>query len=195
MMTDSKSPLAVVALVVALASGCGQEEAAREAQAPKRFVADLKPLNDSGVEGRAQMSLSDDHLTVDIDGRDLERGIHGQYIHGAGDAERKARCPAPAADADSDGFVGLEEAERDLGRAELALEPFPTVGKSGRLDWDLTVNVDARELAPLDRRVLVLRGRSADIEQGGGKEFAPDLPVACGTIEPAAEVASEGGAG
>lgn len=195
MMTESKSPLAVVALVVALAAGCGQEEAAREAQAPKRFVADLNPLNRSDVDATARMSLAGDHLTVDIDGRGLERGIHGQYIHGRRDAEREVRCPAPAADQDSDGFVSLEEAERDFGRPVLALEPFPTVGRSGRLEWDLTVNVDARELAPLDRRVLVLRGRSADLDGRGGKEYVPDMPVACGRIEPAAEVASEGGSG
>lgn len=183
--------LAPLASLLALAAACGQEEAADRAEAPRRYVADLEPLNGTNVDGSARMALSDDHLTVDIDARGLERSIHAQHIHGVGGSAREAACPVPADDTDADGFVGLEEGERAYGRDLLALEPFPTVGPSGRLDWDLTVDVDPRELGPLERRVLVLRGRSANLDGREGAEYVPDMPVACGRIEPVGAVASE----
>ena len=196
MVTKRSGRLCLGVLLLALAPACGQEEAADRAAAPQRFVADLAPLNESGVDGTARMALAADHLTVDIEARGLERAIHGQYVHGRrGERGREASCPVPADDTDADGFVGIEEGERAYGRALLALEPFPTVGRSGRLDWDLTVNVDPRRIRPLDRGVVLLRGRSADLDRRGGDEYVPDLPVACGRIEPVGAVAREGGAG
>ncbi|MBA3422927.1 MAG: hypothetical protein H0U12_13755 [Thermoleophilaceae bacterium] len=138
------------------------------------------------------MSLAGNHLTVDLDARGLERRmIHAQQIHGLVAADQEASCPAFADDANGNGFVGLEEGKRVYGGALLALEPFPTVGRNGRLDWDLTLNVDPGELRSLERGVVLLRGGSVDLDGTGGAEYEPDIPVACGKIEPLGARASE----
>lgn len=117
--------LAPLASLLALASACGQEEAADRAEAPRRYVADLEPLNGTNVDGSARMALSDDHLTVDIDARGLERSIHAQHIHGVGGSAREAACPVPADDTDADGFVGLEEESAPTGATCWRSSPSP----------------------------------------------------------------------
>ncbi|MBA3583464.1 MAG: hypothetical protein H0W36_02860 [Gemmatimonadetes bacterium] len=189
----------LLASLLALASACGEsagggggEPAARGGGEPQRFAADITPLNRSEVEGTLRMSLADNHLTVDIDARGLEPStIHAQHIHGVLDGNREASCPVPADDPNADGFVGLDEGKSAYGGDLLALEPFPTVGPSGRLDWNLTLDVDPDELRPLERRVLLLRGGLADLDAKGGADYVPDLPVACAVIRPLESRASE----
>ncbi len=182
----------LLASLLALAPACGQEPAAGGGGEAQRFAADLRPLNDSEVEGTASMSLSGNHLIIDIDARGLEpRRIHAQHIHGVVDANREPSCPASEDDLDGDGFVGLEEGKRAYGGDLLALEPFPTVGRNGRLNWNLTMNVQPDELRPLARRVLLLRGRMADLDADGRTKYEPDIPVACGVIRPLESRASE----
>lgn len=176
------------ALLLVLASACGEEPPPPEppagGEAPQRFVADLAPLNRSNVDGTARMTLDDNKLTVDLEAGGLEPTIHEQHIHGDRRGEREASCPGRDEDTDGDRFVDLGEGEATYGPGLFALEPFPTVNRSRRIDWDLTVNVDSAKLEPLERRVLLLRGRSADMDDKPGAEYVPDLPIACGSIEP-----------
>lgn len=178
--------LALVALLVTVAPACGEAEAESGREEAQRFTVDLRPLNGSEASGRATLSMAGEHLTVDIAATDLERNrIHEQHIHGLVVADEDASCATSAEDDDGDRFVGLREGMSAWGRSLRALEPFPTVGGSGRLDYELTLTVDPQELQPLENRVLLLRGRSADVnEEGGGAEYLPDLPVACGEIRP-----------
>lgn len=177
----------LLASLLVLAPACGQEPAAGGGGEAQRFAADLRPLNGSDVEGTARMTLAGNHFVVDIDARGLERNrIHAQHIHGVRDEARAPSCPTSADGLNGGGFVGPEQAERAYGGEVLALEPFPTVARNGRLDWEVTMNVAPDEVRPLERRVLVLRGGSANTA-GGGAEYEPDLPVACGEIRPLEE--------
>lgn len=177
--------LTLLASLLILAPACGQEPAAGGGGEAQRFAADLSPLNGSDVEGTARMTLAGNHLVVDIDARGLERHrIHPQHIRGVPEENGDPSCPTSADDL-AGGDDGLEEGEGADGGNLLALEPFPTVGRKGRLDWNVTMNVEPDELGPLERRVVVLRG------QRGGAEYDPDIPVACGVIRPVESRASE----
>ncbi len=180
--------LSVLALLLAVAPACGEAEAegGRNAKA-QRFAGELEPLNGSEVRGTARLSLAGNHLTVDIEASGLLRNrIHGQHIHGLVVAAEEATCPRSIEDEDrdGDGLLELKEGMSAYGRSLWALEPFPTVGPSGRLDYDLTRTVDLEELKPLENRVLVLRGGSADRDEERRAEYLPDLPVACGELRP-----------
>ena len=190
--------LLLITLLLALASACGEEPPPPVApvggEAPQRFVADLRPLNRTDVDGTVNMSLDDNQLTVDLDVRGVEPMIHAQHIHGRR-GDREASCPGRRADANDDDFVGREEGGDTYGEALKALEPFPTANRSRRLEWDLTIPVDPGKLEPLDTRVFVLQGRSADLDRRGRREYVPDMPIACGRIEPLGGMAAEGGQG
>lgn len=181
----------LLASLLVLAPACGQEPATGGGGEAQRFAADLRPLSGSDVEGTARMTLAGNHLIIDIDARGLEpRWIHPQHIRGAPEENGEPSCPASADDLDNGGYR-LEEGERADGGNLLALEPFPTVGRKGRLDWNVTMNVDPDELRPLERRVVVLRGRMAGRDARGRAEYDPDIPVACGVIRPLESRASE----
>lgn len=164
-------PIAVAVAAVAL-SACGEQPGVADAE---RYSAELQPLNDSGVQGRARLAREGEHLTVAIEADGLAPNrIHGQAIHGFLGERRPGECPAEESVAG--GTLGAEEGASEYGPRLDRLEPFPTVQSDGRLDYRLTLNVDPDRLEPLDTRTLVLRGDST-----GGK-YRPDLPIACGRI-------------
>lgn len=179
-----KKFLPLLALLLSLAPACGEAGAVgARGEGDQRFAVDLRPANGSQVEGTAGLSLAGNHLTVDIEASGLDPNrVHEQHLHGLVVAGEEAFCPrsTETEDRDGDGLVDLAEGMSAYGRSLRALEPFPTVGSSGRLDWRLTLTVDPEELQPLENRVLLLRGRSA----GRDRQYLPDLPVACGDIRP-----------
>lgn len=176
--------LSLLALLVVAAPACGDARVPGDRRdEARRFSVDLVPLNDSGVEGAARMSLAGEHLSVDVDARGLEPNrIHEQHVHGLAVPGENTTCPRPGEDAGDDGVVDLREGGSAFGRSLRALEPFPTVGRGGRLDYRLTLTVAPDELEPLENRVLVLRGRSSARGGMGAAQYVPDLPVACGEI-------------
>ena len=173
--------LSALAVLLIVAPACGDAEAEGGGdESSQRFAVDLLPLNGSDAEGRGTLALAGNHLTVDIEASGLEPDqIHEQHLHGLVVAAQAARCPTDSEDGDGDGLVGLGEARSAFGTSVRALEPFPTVGRGGRLDYELTFTVDREQLAPLENRVLVLRGASP-----AGETYRPDLPAACGRLRP-----------
>lgn len=163
----------IVAAVAAVAvSACGEQPGPADAD---RYSAELQPLNDSGVEGRARLAREGNHLTVRIKADGLERRhVHGQAIHGFVAQREAAECPSE--ELGDVGGLRPKEGESQYGHPLRRLEPFPSVGSDGRLDYGLTFNVDAEKLEPLETRAIVLRG----VSEGG--RYRPELPVACGRI-------------
>jgi hypothetical protein len=117
----------------------------------------IEPQNDSGVSGRATLTLSDaGDLIVDIHTEGLMPGPHAQHIHGS--AERgHFTCASPSADADNDGVITNEEATGEYGTITLALttrgattpadglalERMPVADESGELDYHRTIAASA----------------------------------------------------
>ncbi len=177
--------MAAMAVMAVAVSACGEQPGAADAA---RYSAELRPLNDSGVKGRARLDMEREHLTVTIEADGLEPDqIHEQGVHGFLAEQRGAECPAQESGKGASpslralGRLAEDDGTSTYGRRLRALEPFPTVGSNGRLDYRLTFTVDPDQLKPLENRALVLRGASPD-----GGTYRPDLPVACGRLKPVA---------
>lgn len=141
-----------------------------------RYQANLNTLNNSGVNGRAQLFLKGDQLTVQIHARGFEKNkIHPQHIHGFDDSSQNAVCPTSAQDTNNDGIVDLEEGAVTYGPVQLSLEPFQTA-PNGRVDFVQTFTINKDDLGPLENRHIVLHGMTVN------NEYVPTLPVACGQI-------------
>ncbi|HEV2768895.1 MAG TPA: hypothetical protein VGV40_01755 [Solirubrobacteraceae bacterium] len=171
--------LPLVAVMLAGLSACGEDDQQRPSRS---FTAELRPLNDSGVEGTVELvSRRRDRLQVDIDATGLTPNqIHQQQIHGFTDDGRDAECP----DEEGGGLLLSDEARESYGRVVKDLAPYPTVGEEGKLNWDMPVEVNADRLRPLSDRVVVLYGKKADRESvDAGTIYEPELPVACGVIK------------
>lgn len=176
--------LSALAVLLVVAPACGYPESQSDLdETSRRFVIDLRPLNGSNVDGRGELSLAGNDLTVDVEAGGLEsERIHEQHLHGLGVADQEATCPMDSEDDDGDGLVELGEARSAFGSSIQALEPFPTVGDRGRLDYELTFTVDREQLEPLENRLLVLRGLSTGRRGTRAGEYLPNVPVACGEI-------------
>ena len=166
-----RMPPLVVAVAAVAVSACGEQPGAADAE---RYSAELQPLNDSRVEGRARLAREGEHLTVRIKADGLTRHqVHGQAIHGFVADREAAECPSEEFGEDR---IGPKEGASQYGRRLRKLEPFPTVGSDGGLDYRLTFAADRDKLDPLETRTIVLRG----VSEGG--RYRPELPVACGRI-------------
>ncbi len=169
-----KPLLPLLAVLLALLPACGDGETG--AGEVTEYAAELRPLNGSGVTGKAVFELQEDAIGVRISARGFEdKQIISQSITGLA-GTKPARCP--------DGGAG--QRRRSYGRTLFYVQPSPTI-KPGetRLRYDLTVHLseaERRRLEPLEGRALVLSGRTA----GRGGEVSPgragDLPLACGRI-------------
>lgn len=149
-------------------AGCGG--------APERdYTATLTPVNHSGVAGTVHVTLAKPHLLVRVHARGLAGNrIHGQLLR-AGTA---GRCPA--------GSVKPDETRDAYGRVLKRLSPFPTVPKSGRLDFALDYPVgDAGGLKPLAGRVVVIEVLQGTLRREPPQAYRPFWPVACGELRPA----------
>ena len=170
----SRVPLIGVAVAAVAVSACGERPGAADAG---RYTADLQPLNDSGVGGRADVAREGEHLMVRIQADGLAPNwVHGQAIHGFTAERQEVECPAEEF---GDARLGAEEGESEYGRRLRKLEPYPSADSKGRIDYRLTHSIDPDQLEPLDTRTVVLRGASV----GGDKDkYRPNRPVACGRL-------------
>ena len=159
----------------------------KEAEAPSydgTYYVDFGELNDSGVDGVAELTLAGNQLTVDIEATGMTPDeMHPQHIHGPeGDV---ATCPDASFDEDGDGLVELDEGEDAYGPVIIPLfenelaETYPEADVDGVLDYSHTFTLSDDELTaladPLDR-VFVLHGLLVD------DSYRPTVPVACGEI-------------
>ena len=155
--------------------------------APIYYVADLTPLNNSGVTGTVNLTLDGNMLTVTEHATGLEASMpHPQHIHGQlGAAAPNTALPTAASDADHDGFIELAEGRTTYGPilVDLSSPPggavadFPTA-PGGVIDftqtYDLTspttfdAGFTANDLLPLTNREIVIHGLTVAAGIGAG---------------------------
>lgn len=179
---------------------------------PMSFVADLTPLNNSGVFAHFDLTLDGNMLTVVEHATGLEPNEpHPQHIHGLlGAAAPNTMLATPADDTDHDGFIELAEGLVSYGPILLpltsppggALSNFPTA-PNGVIDFTQTYNladssifpsgISASDLFPLTDRELVIHGMTVPAGVGAGTPgevngtggYLATLPVADGFIRAA----------
>lgn len=159
---------------------------------PMSFVADLTPLNNSGVFAHFDLTLDGNMLTVSEHATGLEPNEpHPQHIHGQlGANAPNTMLASPADDAianggDGDGFIELAEGQRSYGPILLpltsppggALSDFPTA-PNGTIDFMQTYNladptifpmgISASDLFPLTDREIVIHGMTVPPGPGAG---------------------------
>ncbi len=161
----------------------------------RTFMANLQPLNNSGVSGTATITVDANTLTVEVMASGLEPNLpHPQHIHGFMDDNRNSTCPTPADDTNGDGFVDLVEGLPSYGPVLLELyvpiDEFPEADAEGNIHYTRTFNlgeiefeeegevIDYKDLKPLQNRAIVLHGLTVN------GTYVPTMPVACGQIMP-----------
>lgn len=184
---------------------------ASSAQALILFTSDLTPLNGSGVNGTANLTLNKNELTVRIEARGLEPDVtHLMHIHGIiAETGHPAvsTLPTTANDTDGDGFIEMAEGLPAYGPVLLPLTSppggatadYPTA-PGGIINFeqiyqlpDLGIYADdfsVAELLPLTWREIVLHGMTVEGTAGAGTAgevngtagYKQILPVAAGLI-------------
>lgn len=183
------------------------------AATPTRFVADLTPLNNSGVHAHFTLILNGNLLTVTEHATGLEPNQpHPQHIHGLLGADApNTMLASPADDVDHDGYIELAEGQMSYGPILLdlssppggALSDFPTA-PGGVINFKQTYDLSdssifdpgimASDLFPLTDREIVIHGMTVPVGAGAGTPGEVDgtggykavLPVADGFIRQAA---------
>jgi hypothetical protein len=165
---------ALVLLIPALALARGK---------PQTFVANLSPLNGSGVTATAWLTLDGDTVHVKMVERGLEAGAHPQHIHGKTAADIHngtdasantvvGKCPAPSRDTDGDGLVSFAEGLIDYGPVMVNFgAPAANADGSFTLEGDFTTPT-----SDLGIRTVVIHGMTVDGTYVAGQ------PVACGQV-------------
>ncbi len=123
-----KKASAITAAVAMVLSGSGGLGALASAspmsqvpQATKSYHADLQPLNNSGVHGTADLTLTGNKLTVSMKSSGLmPNQNHDQHIHGMLTAA-DASCPTMAQDTNHDGYVSVVEGAASYGPIKVNL--------------------------------------------------------------------------
>lgn len=157
------------------------------------YIADLQPLNNSGVHGTAFLTLVDTNtLTVSINATGLvPNQPHPQHIHGLSGGVNSV-SPTLANDTDHDGFIEVLEGAATYGPIiqNLTSPPgtssFPTANAGGVINFSQTydlndpqtfagvapplgfTNPDKSLLFPLVNREIVLHGLNVAAGVGAG---------------------------
>lgn len=195
---------------VAVVAAAGLLLVAKPASAtPLYYVANLTPLNNSGVYATINLTLDGTKLTVTEHATGLEPNMpHPQHIHGLlGAAAPMTALATAASDTDKDGFVELAEGQVSYGPILIdlssppggAVADFPTA-PGGVIDfsqiYDLTnssifdTGITASDISPLTNREIVIHGMTvaAGIGMGtpgevnGTGGYLATLPVSDGLI-------------
>jgi hypothetical protein len=182
------------------------------------YVAQLLPMNNSGVSGTAVLNVQGDLLSVQIDARGLEPNRpHEQHIHGLFDQSGTPIPPMPslAVDTDHDGFIETPEGEKAIGPIIVPLTSppggnpgnYPTA-PDGTIHFSQMYNLDdpatfapgfnKNLLFPLTFRSIELHGMTVAAGIGAGTPgevngtggYLADLPVAGGPIQAVPEPAT-----
>ncbi|BAW80676.1 hypothetical conserved protein [Candidatus Nitrosoglobus terrae] len=148
---------------------------------PMLFKADFTPLNSSGVQGSALLTLDGNELTVKINATGLEPNeIHPQHIHGFFDVNGKiikSTTPTLAQDdTNHDGYIEMAEGAIAYGPIMIpltsppggALANFPTASSTGTINFMQTYDLNdpktfadsftKADLMPLNFREIALHG-------------------------------------
>ncbi len=89
---------------------------------PQRYRVDLRPLNNSGVHGAADLVLTGRELTVSVQASGMTPDqVHAQHIHGINSEDGAAECPTDAQDTNKDSFISVSEGAPTYGPIKLNL--------------------------------------------------------------------------
>lgn len=177
----------------------------------KLFVAELHPLNNSGVTGKATFKYKEGRqflAQVHAEGL-VPNMVHPQHIHGFEDSSKDAVCP-PMSAAGEDGLLELPDGlpfygpvlvPLDVNLVPLMVEAFPMANANGRINYAQSTELSQLIMAideaqeghqtlndlNLHHRTVVLHGafvKDGQIVPAGteGAEYIATLPVACGEI-------------
>lgn len=175
------------------------------------YIADLKPLNNSGVTGTATFFIHDDekfHAKVHAKGL-APKQVHPQHIHGFVAEGTDAICPPESASGD-DALLSLGEGfpfygpiivPLDSELVPLTQQAYPVANPAGVLNYNEIVGLETFLQAfdaaydgnqgiddlDLTKRVVVVHGafvKDGMIVPPGTKDavYEATLPVACGEI-------------
>ena len=126
---------------------------AENSMGAKMYIADLMPLNNSGVTGTARFQIVGDKFQAWVHAKDLAPGkVHPQHIHA------KAMCPFPqnAFDTNNDGLVDIFEGAPAYGKVLIPLDNiladqspnmFPMANPAGILNYTEKTSLDALLMA------------------------------------------------
>lgn len=174
----------------------------------KLFVADLHPLNNSGVKGKATFKYQEGkQFLAEVHAEGLAAEMkHPQHVH------VKGECPPEEAGGE-DGLIGHDELEHHVGEELIPLDDelvpleagdYPMADGSGMISYqevtelhelisalgDKHSEIQMIEDLKLGHRVVVLHG--AFVKDGKivppdteGAEYMMEIPVACGRIKEA----------
>lgn len=166
------------------------------------YMADLMPLNGSGVSGRAQVLVRQDDVRFSVVARGVTPDIfHAQHVHGFINPVMASQCPTLATDdVNSSGFVevgeGVDGVGMDYGGILVPLDgslnvfdglgeiaTFPVATKGGTLQYnesiskaDLAVGGGTFADLSLGNHAVVIHGMMVE------GEYVATLPVACGLL-------------
>ena len=207
-------------LIAATTMGATGAQVAPEAEPSNTTRATLAPLNNSGVNGRADVVVVDGKkVRVDLNARRLLKGVpHAQHIHFGSRARHE--CPTVRDDDNADHRLNTAEGQPAYGPVRvslttrgdtspdstLAVKRFPTAPK-GRVDYDRKGIEVSKKVARAIRRgnaVVVLHGIDYNGNgeydfDAGESELDPSLPaeatdpVSCGVLHPVAAAEEDGG--
>lgn len=88
----------------------------------QRYRVNLRPLNNSGVHGFADITLMGRELTVKVRASGMTPNMtHAQHIHGQSSDMGAAECPTAAQDLNNDNFISVTEGAPTYGPIKLSL--------------------------------------------------------------------------
>lgn len=180
---------------------------------PTHFMANLTPLNSSGVSGTANLTLNNNMLKVHITATGLEANMpHPQHIHGVFDSSGNpvdsttptAAVDNPANGGNGDGVIELGESATTYGPILIPLtsppggqvSDFPTA-PNGTVDFTETYDLTnsgiyndgygESDVLPLSLREIALHGMITPVDITND---AMGLSFAAGDYDPLLPVAS-----
>lgn len=199
-MRKSFALLAAGSMLVISAGAATADHLPEQANVPTKYAFELGELNDSGVDGSAQVQVRDGEVRIQVRVRDASAQLpHAMHIHAG------TECP-PESAAGDDGILTVLEGVPFYGgialsltttgdtsaASALALDRFPVANASGNFVYNRTFTIGEEIPADLVDDIttghIVVHGFDLD---GNGQYDAnapllqgaeATLPVACGEI-------------
>ena len=175
-------------------------EAADTMRDGNTYVATIRPLNNSHVNGTATFIQRGHDLTTIVNATGLEPGVHPQHIHGK--EEAKAECPVIANDVNRDGYISVIEGAPSYGlikvnltspQTEFGTPPtpalfesfagtpdnknFPVAAADGSLHFTQTYHFDNSSAAKAAYKSLMPLGNQVFVIHGATAPLGVDAPA------------------
>ncbi len=153
------------------------------AQDAEEFTGTFGQLNDSGLTGEVNVSLTGTSAEVTLNVAGVVDLVHAQHFHGEYGAENS--CPTDDLDVDGDGLVSTVEGVPSYGNVKaslvtegptdesyaLAIAAFP-VASGGSYEYNRTIEVPQELADNMANMIVVVHG----IDLDGSGEYDGDAP-------------------